>query len=876
MEGRRSMDVADDNKISPMMLQWHDCKKKAPDAVLLFRLGDFYEAFYQDAIILSKELDITLTQRQTIPMAGVPAHTADLYIDRLVDKGHRVAIAEQMEDPRTVKGIVKRDIVRIVTPGSIVNSTLLSDKSHNFLASLHQINKTLGLTVVDLTTADLRVYEFDSSDLLFDELCRLRPKEMIVSKKCLSHHLALIQALKNDMTISLLEREDWEFDHQATGNFLLRHFRVHSLDSFGLQSMTCATSSAGALLSYIQNELHLSIDHVMHIQKEVLSKYMSIDSATQRHLELTSSFHEAQTSHTLLSLLDETCTPMGGRLLHYWLLHPLKEKEEIHQRQEAIECLLTSSSMADLQSPLSHIRDLERLIMKIETGYAGPRDIASLGLSLQQIPEAAAMLSALSLPPLLDKQVRQLSNVDTLTYHIQRALIEQPPLKLSEGHVFKAGYDEDLDELQMIQTQSSDWMAQYQTGLRNSTGIKTIKVGYTKVFGYYIEVSRAQTEKIPSDFERRQTLVNAERFITKELKEYEHKMLSAEERITHLESELFHKLRKEIIGYAPKIREIARAIAQIDCLLSLALSAKKHRFIKPFIDDSAVFAVEAGRHPVIEASLKGESFIPNDILLDDQDHKMYVITGPNMAGKSTFIRQVALLAILAQMGSFIPAKKAHIGIIDKVFTRIGASDNLAKGQSTFMVEMTETAHILHNATSKSLVILDEIGRGTSTYDGVSIAWAVAEYLLTTPGKTPKTLFATHYYEMTELEEKIPGVLNLHIAVHESEKGITFLRKIVKGSTDKSYGIHVARLAGLPAAVIKKAKEVLKTLEEKEGRPAQTPKKDKSCYQMSLFESFEPNQRDTDPVLIDLKELNPDTLSPMQALQKIIEWKTTFH
>lgn len=871
------MTLASETKASPMMLQWHDCKNKAPDALLLFRLGDFYEAFYEDALTLSKELDLTLTKRQEIPMAGIPAHTAETYIDRLVSKGYRVAIAEQLEDPKMVKGLVKREIVRIVTPGSVVNSSLLSDKSNNFIASVHQINRTIGLAVLDLTTSDFRVYQFDNFSSLEDELSRLRPKELIVSQKCASHQAEGLEALKDELFLSLIIREDWQFDHQATVNFLIRHFRIHTLDSFGIKSLTIGTNAAGALLSYVQNELNLSVDHIVSIKAEVLSQYMSLDSATQKHLELVESLHEKQRSYTLLSLLDETSTPMGGRLLAHWLLHPLMNVCEIEKRQDAVDFFLQCTSSEQLRAHLAQVRDLERLIMKIETGFASPRDILGLGLSLEQIPQAAFLLTLNTPPIILKEQIEKLSDVASIANHIQTALVEDPPFRLSDGNIFRKGYHKELDELKEIQSNSHGWMANYQTNLRTITGIKTLKVGYTKAFGYYIEVSRGQAEKIPSEFERRQTLVNAERFITAELKDYEHKMLSAEERISHIENELFLQLRKEISSYSARIRSIASAVANIDCLLSLSVVARKHSFTRPTMDESSVLDVQAGRHPVIEASLKSESFIANDVFLNDMDHKLFIITGPNMAGKSTFIRQVALFAILAQMGSFVPAKRAHIGIIDKVFTRIGASDNLAKGQSTFMVEMTETAHILHNATSKSLVILDEIGRGTSTYDGISIAWAVAEYLLTTPGKTPKTLFATHYCEMIELEGKIPGAMNYNIAVHESDKGIVFLRKIVRGGTDKSYGIHVARLAGLPGPVIKKAKEVLKTLEEKSGK-APSQKKIKDTRQLSFFAALEmPAEPEMatekeNPILLEIKDTDPNSLTPMQALQKIMEWK----
>jgi DNA mismatch repair protein MutS len=864
------MTVPQESKISPMMMQWHDCKAEAPEALLFFRLGDFYEAFFEDAITIAKELDLTLTKRQDTPMAGVPAHTADNYIDRLVAKGYRVAIAEQLEDPKLVKGLVKREIVRIVTPGTVINSSLISDKSNNFLASFHQINRTLGLAVLDLTTAEFKVFEFDSHSLLIDELCRLKPKELITSQKCANHQPVLLENIKKEISSNVIIREDWHFDLQATVNFLVRHFRLHNLDSFGLKSLNCATTAAGALLSYVQNELNQSIDHICHIQKEISSQYMSIDSSTQKHLELVESLHEKQKTFTLLSLLDETSTAMGARLLSHWVLHPLKDITDITHRQDAVEFFLKFEQTKVLKDHLIQIRDLERLIMKIETGYASPRDILGLGLSLEHVPKAAESLKNIELPSLIHEQRGKLGDVKNISQKICSALIDEPPIRLGDGNIFRAGYNTELDELKNIQSTSHEWMAQYQVHLRNMANIKTLRVGYTKAFGYYIEVSRGQADKIPDSFERRQTLVNAERFITPELKEYEHKMLSADERVSQIENELFHHLRKEIISYSSYIREIAQGIAKIDCLLSLAIAAQKHQFTRPVVDDSAFLHIEGGRHPVIEASLKSESFIANDVFLDDQHSKLYVITGPNMAGKSTFIRQVAILSIMAQMGSFIPAKKARIGVIDKVFSRIGASDNIAKGQSTFMVEMSETAHILHNATTKSLVILDEIGRGTSTYDGISIAWAVAEYLLTTPGKTPKTLFATHYCEMTELEEKIPGALNYHIAVHESDKGIVFLRKIVRGGTDKSYGIHVARLAGLPSAVIKKAKDVLKSLEEKSGKSAKATK-DQDLNQLSLFATLPVKKEDH--IIAEIEELNPETLTPMQALQKIIEWKT---
>jgi DNA mismatch repair protein MutS len=849
-------------KTSPMMLQWHTCKKKAEDAVLFFRLGDFYEAFYADAEILAKELDITLTRRQETPMAGIPFHTSEAYIDKLVAKGYRVAIAEQMEDPKETKGIVKREIVRIVTPGTVILSSLLSEKNNNYLASLSLVNQTLGLTILDLTTGECKTFEFTNFSLLFDELVRIKPKEIILSKKVLASHLATFEELKSDIGFSLLTREESHFEPKYTYEFLTHHFGMQSLDGFGLMGSTASISSAGALLSYIKEDLNLPIDHIQSIKKESLGEYMSLDSTTLRHLEILENMQDKESKYTLLHHLDKTFTPMGGRLLKYWLSNPLLSLPKILERQEAISFLLEFPHFNALASPLSKIKDLERLIMRIETGFAGPKDLLALRISLEESPNLFSLLSHTNCP-LIQKQVEKLCDVSVITEKLKIALQDDPPLRLSDGNVIRQGYSEELDELRAVCQNSHDWIAAYQTQLREETSLKTLKVGYTKAFGYYIEVSRLQAEKMPASFQRRQTLVNTERFITEELKEYEHKVLSAEEKIAGIEASIFQDLRKEVTAYAAKIRGMATATAHIDCLRSLAKVALDYSYVKPIVDEGSTFDVEDGRHPIIEASLRSDTFIPNDTHLDANENRLFIITGPNMAGKSTFIRQVALLAILAQIGSFVPAKKAHIGLIDKVFTRIGASDNLSRGQSTFMVEMAETANILHNATSKSLVILDEIGRGTSTYDGISIAWAVAEYLLTTEGKQAKTLFATHYSELIELEGKIPGAVNYNISVHESEKGIVFLRKIVRGGSHRSYGIHVAKLAGLPPIVLKKAHEILKGLEKSPTTKKVIPKEE----QLSFFELPQES-----PLLKEIRDIDINTLTPLEALQRLAEWK----
>ena len=831
-----------------MMVQWHACKEAAPDTILLFRLGDFYEAFYEDAELLSKELDLTLTKRQEIPMAGVPHHMCDTYVDRLVAKGFRVSIANQMEDPKEVKGIVKREVVRIVTPGTVINSSLIQDKEQSYLASVFPLNQSFGLAFLDITTASFFVLEFEKKESLLDELCRIHPKELLLGKKWKEDQEFLREVHKN-IRPTLHYLEGWHFDHKSALDFLCRHFKVQTLDGFGLKGMSAGINAAGALLTYVQEELHLPINHITMLKTEQNSGFMHIDKSTQRNLELTHPLHEGQKESTLLYLIDGTKTPMGGRMLRQWLLHPLLDVKRISKRQDRIEKLTKEfSKLLQLRRHLGEIRDLERLMMRIETGFASPRDLGSLRLSLEQIPLIA---------PLVEET---LSDVSDVVNKIKNALTDTPPLRLSDGGFFKEGYDVELDQLFAIKTDSKSWIATYQMRLRESLGIRTLKVGYTRAFGYYIEVSKAQSEKVPSHFHRRQTLVNAERFITDELKEFEYKILSADEKIRGIEARLFTELRMEVATHGEKVRQNASAIAHIDAFAALAKLATEREYVRPEVDESPIFKVEEGRHPVIEATLD-ENFIPNDIFFDDK--QLALITGPNMAGKSTFLRQAALIAILTQMGSFIPAKSAHIGIIDKVFSRIGASDDLTRGQSTFMVEMTETAHILHNATERSLIILDEIGRGTSTYDGISIAWAVAEYLLSTPGKQAKTLFATHYFEMTELAEKYPAAFNLNVAVEETADGIVFLRKIQAGMADKSYGIHVARLAGLPHVCLKQAEKKLLELE----KIGPAPRKNNS--QLDLFTEAEAPRS---PVLEELETINPNQMSPMEALQLLLQWK----
>ncbi len=848
-------------KETPMMTQWHACKKSAKECLLFFRLGDFYEAFEEDAIIMAKELSLTLTKRQEIPMAGVPAHTAETYIDRLVAKGYRVAVAEQVEDPKQAQGIVKREVVRIVTPGTVVNSSLLADKESNYLAACTHLNHSWGVALIDITTAELYAFECENGQELLDRLAHANPKELLFPETWKEGEKELLRECKELSSSPTCHfKEKWHFDHQSALDLLLNHFNVHSLDGFGLKGQLAAINAAGALLAYIRDDLQLPTMHIRTLKTNSQSAFMYIDQATARHLELTQPQRQGEKEATLIDLIDETKTPMGGRLLRKWLNQPLLSASGIRSRQISVEAFYTHfSSLLKLRSALDPIRDLERIIMRIETGFASPRDLSALSFSLFAIPKVIETLLPFE-TPLIQTHQDALGDPTPIARLIATALVDEPPMRLSDGGVFRPGYHARLDELTAIKSSSKKWIQNYQIQLRQETGIKTLKVGFTRVFGYYIEVSKAAAIRMPESFHRRQTLVNNERYVTETLKTFEHKILSADEQISALEAELFHALRLEIASHAQKVRESADALAHIDCLSGLAKLAKERNYVCPLVDESDSFEVEEARHPIIETTLAG-TFIPNDIQFG-AGKRLALITGPNMAGKSTYLREAALIAILAQMGSFVPAQKAHIGLIDKVFSRIGASDDLTRGQSTFMVEMTEAANILNNATNRSFVILDEIGRGTSTFDGISIAWAIAEYLLTTPGKKAKTLFATHYLELTELAEKIPGAFNLSVSIHEEKGEIIFLHKIIPGSADKSYGIHVARLAGLPHEALRRAEEKLIELETTVPVPPKT----------AQLELFSPQQEKPCPRCEEIENLDLNSLTPIESLRKLFDLK----
>ncbi len=844
-----------DTQLSPMMQQWHSCKAKAGSALLLFRLGDFYEAFFEDAPILARECDVTLTKRGQIPMSGIPAQTLDNYIEKLVAKGFLVAIAEQMEPAKESKAIVKREIVRIVSPGAHLLSQTLTEAANNFFGAITQVNTSIGLSFLDLSTGSLISLEVDSVKGLTDELSKKQPKEILVSEKFYKANEPLFDELKTIFPFRLSLKQEYHFDHQITYNFLTKHFGVHSLDGLGLKGMISSINAIGALLHHVETDLFQSISSIKSIRIDSPSSYVTINHATAKHLDLISSSN-GNPKASLFGLLNQTKTPMGNRLLKEWILHPLLSLNEIEKRLFGVEELVKSPLF--LEDLLSSIRDLERLAMRVVTKIATPRDILALKDSLEVLPllkEAITNLKA----PILKETLPSFFDFSPLVKKIETGLVENPPTKFTEGNIFKAGYSFELDEIKTLKEQSEIWLSNYQNHLRDTLDMKTLKVGYSKAFGYFIETSRLQAVKMPTNFEKRQTLVNGERFISPELKEFEHKILHAEEKMIEIEKELFLALRDEVFTYVNNIQKIASSIALIDTLYSLATVARDRNYSKPEVNESDSIEIHEGRHPILETFLKGAMFIPNDTFLSSFEASMHLITGPNMAGKSTFIRQVALIVIMAQMGSFVPASFAKIGMVDKVFSRIGASDDLARGQSTFMVEMSETASILHTATRKSLVILDEIGRGTSTYDGIAIASAVAEHLLKLG---TKTLFATHFWELTKLESEYKGAKNYRVAVGENEDGIIFLHKILEGGADKSYGIHVAKLAGLPSDVIKRAQKNLAELEDKKWQKKKAPPKEE---QFLLF-----SETPVDELQNRIKALDLNKTTPLEAFQFLVK------
>ncbi len=851
-----------------MIQQYLEIKERYGDAILFYRMGDFYEMFFEDAVAASRELEITLTSRDKqaedpIPMCGVPHHAADTYIAKLVEKGHKVALCEQVEDPRQAKGLVRREVVRVVTPGTALDS--LDSKSPNYLAAVCCNGETYGLAFLDLSTAEFRMTQTESEAWLLEELGRVEPRELLVPEDPERDRIWW-QGQVPGCSIQVLETE--KFAYASAHKHLISQFKVHSLEGFGVHNSPLAVSAAGAILAYVQQTQRQTAEHVRKVIPYQRDDYMIIDEVTARHLELFRAWHGG-TGGTLLKLADQTVTAMGGRLLRTWMRYPLIKVGEISARQDAIACFREHEAVrTQIRKELEIVYDLERLNSRVAMGTATPRDLSALRRSLQALPRLKYLLGELE-NATLSELAESLDPLEDIALLLQAALVDNPPPSLAEGGVIRQGYHEELDRLLAISRDAKTWIAKLETKERRKTGIAPLKVGYNKVFGYYLEVSKSNLGSVPDHYIRKQTLVNAERYITEELKEYETQVLSADERRIRLEEALFHALRSQIARHGERIQASAAVVAELDVFTALAEGANRRNYCRPQINDGTEIRVEEGRHPVVEAALPQGSFVPNDMALDNHTQQIVIITGPNMAGKSTVLRQVALIVMMAQIGSPVSATSAQIGVVDRIFTRVGATDELTRGRSTFMVEMQETAHILHQATNRSLVILDEIGRGTSTFDGLSIAWAVAEFLRDWRQTGIKTLFATHYHELTDLAATGPRVKNMNVAVKEWGEKIIFLRKLVDGGTNRSYGIQVARLAGLPEEVVERAKEVLKHLEmettDTEGLPRLTRSSSAvrdNQLQLALF------QQPDKTLHRYLKNLDLERLTPLEALSEL--------
>ena len=868
--------------MTPMMKVYCETKEKYKDCILFYRLGDFYEMFFEDALIASKELEITLTGKdcglkERAPMCGVPFHAVDGYLNKLVSKGYKVAICEQLEDPKQAKGLVKRDVIRVVTPGTNLDAQALDESRNNYLMCIICMEDRYGLSVADISTGEYLVTELDSEKKLLDEINKFSPSEIICNHSFYVSGVD-IEDMKERLHISVFSLDSWYFDDALCARNLMEHFHVSSLSGLGLDAYSCGIIAAGALLQYLIETQKTSIANLTALTPYSISKYMVLDSSTRRNLELCETLREKNKRGSLLWVLDKTKTAMGARMLRRYLEQPLIEKEEIMQRLDAVEELKDNAiTREELREYLNPVYDLERLISRISYQTANPRDLVAFKTSLSMLPHIKYIMKSLQSPLLVQLQ-EEMDELADLFALVDTAIVDEPPISIRDGGFIKEGYNEEVDRLRHAKTEGKSWMAKLEAEEREKTGIKTMKVKYNKVFGYYLEVTNSYKDMVPDYYTRKQTLTNAERYITPELKELEETILGSEDKLTALEYDLYVEVRGKIADEILRIQKTAHAIAGVDVFASLALVAERGNYVKPSINEKGVLDIKNGRHPVVEKMIPNDMFIANDTYLDNGKSRISIITGPNMAGKSTYMRQTALIVLMAQIGSFVPADAAKIGLVDRIFTRVGASDDLASGQSTFMVEMTEVANILRNATRNSLLILDEIGRGTSTFDGLSIAWAVVEYISNPKLLGAKTLFATHYHELTELEGKLPGVNNYCIAVKENGDDIVFLRKIIQGGADKSYGIQVAKLAGVPDMVIERAKELAEELtnaditvhvqggdaEGQKARKAKTQKYDQvDMDQMSLFDTVS----DSD-VLKELQELEVSTMTPLDALNTL--------
>lgn len=868
-------------ELTPMMQQYLETKKEYQDCILFYRLGDFYEMFYEDAITASRELEITLTgkncgQEERAPMCGVPYHAVESYLNKLISKGYKVAICEQVEDPKTAKGIVKREVVRIVTPGTNLNVQGMDADKNNYIMSIAYFQGRSGVSVADVTTGDYYLTETEDNKKLLDEINKYHPSEIVCNDALLVSGLD-IEDLKGRLGITIYALEPHFYDEDRCRKCLLKHFHVNTLLGMGIEDFPSGLIAAGGLLQYLYDTQKTTLSHFTHLYPYLTSKYMLLDSSTRRNLELTETLREKQKRGSLLWVLDKTKTAMGARTLRKYIEQPMIDKAEIEKRLDAVEALCRQPMLREeLREYLNPIYDLERLLGKVSFKTANPRDLIAFRNSLTMLPHIKTLLNDFDKGLLHDinSEIDALEDVCGL---IENAIIEEPPISVREGGIIKEGFDENIDTLRHAKTEGKNWLAQLEEEDRIRTGIKNLKIKYNKVFGYYFEVTNSYQNLVPEDYVRKQTLANAERYSNPRLKELEDSILNAEDKLVTLEYDMFCRIRDAVAAEIERIQRTAKAVAKLDVFSSFSLVAERNHYIRPSINEKGVIDIKAGRHPVVEQMIDSDMFISNDTYLDNHKYCVSIITGPNMAGKSTYMRQAALIVLMAQIGCFVPADTANISIVDRIFTRVGASDDLASGQSTFMVEMNEVANILRNATPNSLLVLDEIGRGTSTFDGLSIAWAVIEHISNKKLLGAKTLFATHYHELTELEGKMSNVNNYCIAVKEKGDDIVFLRKIIKGGADRSYGIQVAKLAGVPDMVIDRAKEIAEQLsdnditekvqsiviEHKEGRKKAVKYDEVDLSQMSLFDTV----KDED-VLQELKEIDVSNLTPLDALNTL--------
>lgn len=876
-------------ELTPMMQQYMQTKKEYPDCILFYRLGDFYEMFFDDALTASKELEITLTGKncgleERAPMCGVPYHAVDGYLNRLVSRGYKVAICEQVEDPATAKGLVKREVVRIATPGTNLDMQALDETKNNYIMCVVYVEDRFGMSIADVTTGEYLVTELGDSEKLFDEIYKYMPSELICNEAFYMSGVDL-ELLKEKLGIVIYSLDAWYFDDDICENTLKEHFHVKALEGLGIQDYDSGKIAAGALLKYLIETQKRDLSHITALSVYASGKYMLLDSSTRRNLELCETLRDKQKRGSLLWVLDKTKTAMGARTLRKFIEQPLIDRKMIEDRLDAVDELVHNAiSREEIREYLSPVYDLERLVCKFTYQSANPRDLIAFQTSLSMLPSVKYILEEMQ-SPLLKELYEELDPLEDLSVLVKESILEDPPLAMKEGGIIKDGYNEEVDRLRNAKSDGKEWLAKLEADEREKTGIKNLRIKYNKVFGYYLEVTNSFKNQVPDYYVRKQTLANAERYITPELKELEDTILGAEDRLYALEYQLYTEIRDKIASQIARIQNTAKAVANIDALASLALVAERNQYVRPKINEKGVIDIKGGRHPVVEKMIPNDMFIANDTYLNDKKDRIAVITGPNMAGKSTYMRQTALIVLMAQIGSFVPASSANIGLVDRIFTRVGASDDLASGQSTFMVEMTEVANILRNATSKSLLILDEIGRGTSTFDGLSIAWAVIEHISNSKLLGAKTLFATHYHELTELEGKISNVNNYCIAVKEKGDDIIFLRKIVKGGADKSYGIQVAKLAGVPESVTNRAKEIVEELVEadvttrikdiaSQGMDGQVGTKTKTKHyddvdlaQMSLFDTVK-----DDDIIQELKNLDLSNITPIDAMNTLYQFQ----